>query len=483
MACWKRWSRSTYRWHDICPGHGPLKVGQWHPADTPTLTARWNVDGLGCVINEISNQWYKLHLWGICQSNVHFPHILVIKMGCELPKPVIHHPGVFHFQLGHSKEKPSFPTVILRGAFRPTSNTHKKVKMFQTCKLPTLQNWRKLPTLQNVRLLSPGSTKKSNWQVASPLDDILLPLPIFSVNSWHLGIPVVVKALKIAGWWTLPVVPKWSKTGIKKSIIGWDPMVCIYYWNLSLPKTTMERERCSPRKAKTSTNHPCFDSMMVSGVFRGTHQPNLLLLSFSGHNHSSLGWSYMNKLSMDPCGLLNWFNHRLHLMARLLKSIGRLGQYVDGFPGIYHVSDAGQEGVFVLLSFISIQQYSPLFDEVTSKYKSSPQTNTWIKIYGEIYDFTEDDCHGGCVPLHCSVPGPRGTEKRARITERVSLEVLRDPIPSSPLVLVEWRSSIIWRRGYVEKWGWISDRPYLFVEGGGSKLHFWTTPQIFTEWP
>ena len=48
---------------------------------------------------------HKFHLWGICQRNVHFPHILVIKMGCELPKPVIHHPGVFHFQLGHPQRK------------------------------------------------------------------------------------------------------------------------------------------------------------------------------------------------------------------------------------------------------------------------------------------------------------------------------------------------------------------------------------------
>lgn len=197
MACWKRWSRSTYRWHDICPGHGHQRWVNGIRQIPSTLTARWNVDGSGCVNHEISDQWYKFHLWGICQRNVHFPHIVVIKMGCELPKPLIHHPGVFHFQLGHPERKPSFPTVILRGAFRPTSNTHKKVKMFQTCKLPTLQNWRKLPTLQNVRLLSPGSTKKSNWQVASPLDDILLP--IFSVNSWHLGIPVVVKALKTAG--------------------------------------------------------------------------------------------------------------------------------------------------------------------------------------------------------------------------------------------------------------------------------------------
>lgn len=142
-------------------GPRPLKVGQWHPADTPTLTARWNVDVWGCVNHEISNQWYKFHLWGICQRNVHFPNILVIKMGCELPKPVIHHPGVFHFQLGHPERTTFISYCYFEGQFAQLQTLTKRWRCFRPANSPLFKNWRKLPTLQNVRLLSPGSTNKS----------------------------------------------------------------------------------------------------------------------------------------------------------------------------------------------------------------------------------------------------------------------------------------------------------------------------------
>lgn len=160
----------------------------------------------------------------------------------------------------------------------------------------------------------------------------------------------------------------------------------------------MERERCPLEKLKhLQTIH-----VLVPWCFPGVLGDPPTEPTFSGHNHSSLGWSYMNKLSMDPCGLLNWFNHRLHLMARILKSIGRLGQYVDGFPGIYHVSDAGQEMCFCS----SFLHFHPAI--LTSFWWSSQQ----IQIITTDQHMTKDDCHGGCVPLHCSVPGPRGTEKK-----------------------------------------------------------------------
>lgn len=104
---------------------------------------------------------HKFHLWGICQRNVHFPHILVIKMGCKLPKPVIHHPGVFHFQLGHPERKTFISYCYFEGQFAQLQTLTKRWRCFRPANSPLFKNWRKLPTLQNVRLLSPGSTNKS----------------------------------------------------------------------------------------------------------------------------------------------------------------------------------------------------------------------------------------------------------------------------------------------------------------------------------
>lgn len=68
MACWKRWSRSTYRWRDICPGHGP-QVGQWHQqASHPeSEVKRW------CL--RLCKSWRSND---ICQRNVNFPNFLQI---------------------------------------------------------------------------------------------------------------------------------------------------------------------------------------------------------------------------------------------------------------------------------------------------------------------------------------------------------------------------------------------------------------------
>ena len=141
---------------------------------------------------------HKFHLWGICQRNVHFPHILVIKMGCELPKPVIHHPGVFHFQLGHPERKTFISHCYTSRGNSPIFTHSQKGEDVSDLQTPHSSKLKVTPNFAKCQTFESGFNKKNPIGKLPALRMISFK-PIFSVNSWHLGIPVVVKALKTAG--------------------------------------------------------------------------------------------------------------------------------------------------------------------------------------------------------------------------------------------------------------------------------------------